>query len=60
MAALAEHGPCPEHRKSFANVIGVIRERAGLPPAAVGQEPAGDEGDVPQEPASDEAELSYG
>jgi ribonuclease HII len=30
MTALADHGPCPEHRRSFANVIGVIRERSGL------------------------------
>src|SRR5215472_13085087 len=29
--ALADHGPCPEHRMSFANVIGVVRARAGLP-----------------------------
>ncbi len=49
MTALADHGPCPEHRRSFANVIGVVRARAGLPPLAVGQEQAGDE-----------AELSYG
>jgi ribonuclease HII len=26
MKALAEHGPCPEHRRSFANVIGVTRD----------------------------------
>src|SRR5215471_13689914 len=49
MAALAEHGPCPEHRSSFVNVKGVIRARAGLPPDAIDQERAGDE-----------AELSYG
>jgi len=49
MAALAEHGPCPEHRSSFVNVKGVIRARAGLPPDAMDQERAGDE-----------AELSYG
>jgi len=44
MSALADHGPCPEHRRSFANVIHVIRVRAGLPPAArppAGQEPDG-------------------
>jgi ribonuclease HII len=28
MRALSEHGPCPEHRRSFVNVDGVIR--AGL------------------------------
>jgi len=49
MAALAVHGPCPEHRKSFANVIQVARARAGLPPLPVGEDPAGEE-----------AELSYG
>jgi ribonuclease HII len=43
MAALAEYGPCPEHRMSFANVIAVMRERAGLPPLAVGQGRAADE-----------------
>ncbi len=37
MAALAEHGPCPEHRRSFANVIGVVRARAGLPPLDLSQ-----------------------
>ena len=30
MKALAEHGPCPQHRMSFANVIGIVRARAGL------------------------------
>ncbi len=60
MAALTAHGPCPEHRKSFANVIGVMRSRAGLPPVASGQELTGDEADVAQEPAGEEAELSYG
>ncbi len=28
MAALLAHGPCPEHRFSYANVIGVVRHRA--------------------------------
>ena len=27
MRALAEHGPCPEHRRSFVNVGGVVRTR---------------------------------
>jgi ribonuclease HII len=49
MAALAEHGPCLEHRSSFVNVKEVIRARTGLPPAAAGEEHAGEE-----------AELSYG
>jgi ribonuclease HII len=34
MRALTDHGPCPEHRMSFANVIGVVRKRAGLPELA--------------------------
>ncbi len=72
MAALAEHGPCPQHRKSFANVIGVMRARAGLPVPA-GPERAGDETggltpdlageltpDVAGELDGSEAELSYG
>jgi ribonuclease HII len=41
MAALAEHGPCPEHRASFANVVEVIRASGGVPVAAV-QYPPGD------------------
>jgi len=35
MKALTEHGPCPQHRMSFANVIGVVRARSGLPAAEV-------------------------
>jgi len=31
MRALAEHGPCPEHRASFANVMG-LAQRSGEPP----------------------------
>ena len=49
MAALTEHGPCPEHRSSFVNVKEVIRARAGLPPVAADEERVGEE-----------AELSYG
>ena len=30
MRALNTHGPCPEHRRSFANVGGVARDPAGL------------------------------
>jgi hypothetical protein len=55
MAALTEHGPCPEHRSSFVNVKGVIRARAGLPPDS-GLPPAA----ADEERASEEAELSYG
>jgi len=64
MAALAEHGPCPQHRMSFANMIGVMRDRAGLPVAA-GPELAGGgiealAGGEAHELVGDEAELSYG
>jgi ribonuclease HII len=66
MAALAEHGPCPQHRRSFANVVAVVRERAGLPPVPVTAELAEDgEGwavpvaTVPG-PVGDDAELTYG
>jgi ribonuclease HII len=31
MSALADHGPCPEHRLSFANVIQVMRTGAAIP-----------------------------
>ena len=49
MRALAEHGPCPEHRMSFANVIGSLRggrrsSRGGMelqmPPADADVPPA--------------------
>jgi hypothetical protein len=56
MAALAEHGPCPEHRASFANVVEVIRSRAGLPVATIREPPGGQA----QEPAGEEAEWAYG
>ncbi len=45
MRALAQHGPCPEHRASFANVNGLVRD---LP--VVDEEPvAGQEDAVGQE-----------
>jgi ribonuclease HII len=44
MRALAEHGPCPEHRASFANVMGLARAPAG---PADGWGPAGDTADLP-------------
>jgi ribonuclease HII len=30
MRALAEHGPCPEHRRSFVNVAGAVLQVPGL------------------------------
>jgi ribonuclease HII len=42
MAALLEHGPCPEHRTSFVNVAGVMRARGGEPVAAIQDLPAED------------------
>ena len=70
MAALAEHGPCPQHRASFANVVGVMRARDGVPVAAV-EDLAAEEaapladieafsGGETEEPAGAGAELSYG
>jgi ribonuclease HII len=70
MAALAEHGPCPQHRASFANVVGVMRARDGLPAAAVeglAAEEAAPLADIEAfpggetgEPDGAGAELSYG
>jgi ribonuclease HII len=56
MRALADHGPCPQHRMSFANVIGVMRARAGLPAAASPQTPGYDA----EEPAGYDAEELAG
>ncbi len=38
MRALAQHGPCPEHRASFANVNGLVRDL----PEVVDEESVGD------------------
>jgi ribonuclease HII len=67
MRALAQHGPCPEHRASFANVNGLVRDLpvvdeepvVGLEPAmslepAVGQEPVVNEVTNEQEVAGPE------
>ena len=48
-AALAEHGPCPEHRMRFVNV----RRAAGLEPLA-DEDPAGGHNDVVGGPADPE------
>ena len=72
MSSLAIHGPCPQHRMSFANVAGGVRarvspaaavgrKRVGEEPVALGQEQAGDEvAAVGQEHAGNGAQLSYG
>src|ERR1700729_1350858 len=50
MRALAHHGPCPEHRASFANVNGLVRD---LP--LEDEDPAGDQEAVAdQEPVMDQ------
>src|SRR6266702_555409 len=68
MSALAIHGPCAQHRMSFANVAGGNRGRLSLP-ATVSQELAGGEpaavsqqesAAVSQERAGAEAQLAYG
>ncbi len=48
MRALAQHGPCPEHRASFANVNGLVRD---LPMAD--EEPVGEEPALDREPGAD-------
>ena len=55
MRALADHGPCPEHRRSFANVRG-LRQPAILPggepcPGPDGEPCAGPDGEPWPEPA---------
>jgi ribonuclease HII len=58
MTALADHGPCPQHRMSFANVIGVVRARAGLP-AAASPEAAGYEADREAAGYEEEGQAGY-
>jgi ribonuclease HII len=58
MRALADHGPCPEHRLSFANVTGLVRGLAELPPGAELQLPPDDSELPPEERA--EVLLSAG
>jgi ribonuclease HII len=55
MRALTEHGPCPEHRASFANVMGLARDIAEPPGGWVEDAPAAD---GPLSP--DDAELRSG
>jgi ribonuclease HII len=40
MTALAAHGPCPEHRRSFANVIAAMAGRVIVPEVADGLDDA--------------------
>jgi ribonuclease HII len=53
MKALAEHGPCAEHRCSFVNVSGLIRapdeDLGGLPDAADGIGPAVGQASEPED-----------
>ncbi|MGD0373776.1 MAG: ribonuclease HII [Streptosporangiaceae bacterium] len=58
MRALTEHGPCPEHRMSFANVIGIARGDLELPPGVELQIPPSDAEVPPDERA--EALVSAG
>ena len=43
MRALARHGPCPEHRASFANVNGLVRDLPVVDPEFDEREAAGPE-----------------
>ena len=61
MRALAQHGPCPEHRASFANVNGLVRdlpvedeETAGDREPVVDREPVMDQEGYEQEVAGPE------
>jgi ribonuclease HII len=70
MNALADHGPCPEHRRSFANVTSLSRVGSDDPHGT--EFPGGRQSDVsahdplpvslalPPERASDGSEWSYG
>ena len=65
MRALTEHGPCPEHRASFANVMGLAQRGADTPDGWVDDIPEDDDlaGLVPEQMRSGELldeELSYG
>ncbi len=44
MKALAEHGPCPEHRRSFVNVAGAAAAAARAADPGLEDPPAGPEG----------------
>jgi hypothetical protein len=46
MRALARHGPCPEHRASFANVNGLVRDLEVVDEEPVGEEPLVDRAPV--------------
>jgi ribonuclease HII len=63
MRALADHGPCPQHRMSFANVIGVVRARCGLPvPATVDLAAGSEDGPAAAvwDVTGEEMKVSYG
>ena len=54
MDALGRHGPCPEHRYSFANVPGVMADRA------VARDMVPSQGRAAGDPAADRGEWPYG
>jgi ribonuclease HII len=56
MRALSEHGPCPEHRLSFANVIGSPRGDVQIPAGIELQMPPADA----EVPPADRAEVLLG
>jgi ribonuclease HII len=66
MRALAEHGPCPEHRRSFVNVGGLVRakdvatvlaeEAEGAEGAASGDDPSS----LAADPCSEQADGQNG
>ncbi len=63
MRALARHGPCPEHRASFANVNGLVRDLpvADEEPGVVQEDVAGQEPvvvQVVQEPVAGQEPLA--
>lgn len=61
MRALAEHGPCPEHRRSFVNVGGVVRTREATAAAlAAADSQAAQEAAGGAEQAGDPSSLAAG
>jgi len=57
MKALAEHGPCPEHRRSFVNVGGAVKARQAT---AAALEAADAQAEQEAEEAAEAAEIVAG